>query len=95
VNCGTLSWRTSAADGPVIYSLRPEAIQLAADSSSAADLVHFCGSIHQQIYAGASELLEIDCGGGQVLRARIPARGPVSGEHEFAFAAEDAIRLGQ
>jgi hypothetical protein len=29
------------------------------------------------------------------LRARIPARGPVSGEHEFAFAAEDAIGVGQ
>jgi spermidine/putrescine transport system ATP-binding protein len=95
VNCGALSWRISAADGAVLYSVRPEAIQLAADSSSVAGTVRFRGSIHQQIYAGATELLEIDCGGGQVLRARIPARGPVSGEHEFAFAAEDAIRVAE
>src|SRR5260370_3890726 len=34
VNCGALSWRTSAPYGPVTYSLRPEAIQLAAASSA-------------------------------------------------------------
>ena len=95
VNCGALSWRTSAADGEVLYSLRPEAIQLVTDSSSLADPVRFRGAIRQQIYAGATELLEIGCGGDQILRARIPAHGPVSGEHEFAFAAEDAIRVGQ
>jgi len=95
VNYGALSWRTSAPDGAVTYSLRPEAIQLAADSSGLVDPVRFRGAIRQQIYAGATELLEIECGGGQVLRARIPARGPVSGEHEFAFAAVDANRVGQ
>src|ERR1700746_1295524 len=41
VNCGALSWRTSAADGAVLYSVRPEAIQLAADSSSVAGTVRF------------------------------------------------------
>ena len=95
VNCGALSWRTSAPDGAVLYSLRPETIQLAADSSAATDPVRFRATIRQQIYSGATELLEIDCGGDQVLRARIPARGPVSGEHEFAFAAEDAIPVDQ
>jgi spermidine/putrescine transport system ATP-binding protein len=93
VNCGALSWRTSAHDGAVLYSLRPEAVQFAADSPSVADPVRFRATVRQQIYAGATELLEIECGEDQVLRARIPARGPVSGEHEFAFSAEDAIRV--
>ena len=86
---------TSAADGAALYSLRPEAIQLAVASSGIADLVRFRAVIRQQIYAGASELLEIDCGDGQVLRARIPARGSLSGEQEFAFSADDAIRVAE
>jgi len=93
--CGALSWRTSAPDGAAVYSLRPEAIQLAVDASNAVPNVHFRGAIRQQIYGGASELLEIDCGSAQILRARIPARGPLGGEHEFAFAAADAIRVSE
>jgi hypothetical protein len=68
---------------------------LGIDSSSAAPRVRFRGCIRQQIYGGASELLEIDCGAAQILRARIPARGPLSGEHEFAFEATDAIRVSE
>jgi spermidine/putrescine transport system ATP-binding protein len=94
-HCGALSWRTSSPDGGALYSLRPEAIQLAADASNTALTVRFRGAIRQQIYGGASELLEIDCGADQILRARIPARGSLSGEHEFAFSAEDAIRVSE
>ena len=93
--CGALVWQSSAADGAVLYSLRPEAIQLAIDASRTVPSVRFRGAIRQQIYGGASELLEIDCGAAQTLRARIPARGPLSGEHEFAFAATDAIRVSE
>lgn len=91
--CGALRWETSGADGAALYSLRPEAIQLAADGTRAADTVRFRGAIRQQIYGGSSELLEIDCGGAQVLRARIPACRPLNGEYEFAFSAADAIRV--
>jgi ABC-type Fe3+/spermidine/putrescine transport system ATPase subunit len=90
---GALSWQTSGADGPVLYSLRPEAIRLAADAPSSANAVRFRGAIRQQIYGGPSEILEIDCAGTPVLRARIPARGPLSGEHDFIFSAADAIRV--
>jgi spermidine/putrescine ABC transporter ATP-binding subunit len=93
--CGALVWQSSAADGAVLYSLRPEAIQLAVDASHTAPSVRFRGAIRQQIYGGASELLEIDCGAAQILRARIPARGPLNGEHEFAFEATDAIRVSE
>jgi ABC-type Fe3+/spermidine/putrescine transport system ATPase subunit len=92
-NCGALSWHTSATDGEALYSLRPEAIQLAAVRSSVAGIVRFRGAIRRQIYAGATELLEVECGAHQILRARIPACGSLRGEHEFAFCAEDAIRV--
>ncbi len=91
--CGELCWQTSGADGVALYSLRPEAIQLAPDGTHSANSVRFRGTIRQQIYGGSSELLEIDCTGAQTLRARIPARGPLTGEHNFIFSVADAIRV--
>ena len=99
--CGALRWPTSAQDGTTLFSLRPEAIGLAgpaADSvaSSAANStaaeVRFSAVVKQQLYGGASELLEVDCG-GQTLRVKIPARGPLSGKQEFSFSAHDAVRV--
>jgi hypothetical protein len=55
--------------------------------------VRFRAILQQQFYGGASELLEVNCGRGQLLRIRIPARGPLSGEHEFVFSTADAIRV--
>jgi spermidine/putrescine ABC transporter ATP-binding subunit len=91
--CGALRWQTSESDGAALYSLRPEAIRLASDVALSADGVRFRGTIRQQIYSGSSELLEIDCSDPHTLRARIPARGPISEEHEFVFSAGDAIRV--
>ncbi len=89
--CGPLQWKTSEASGSALFSLRPEAIRLADTWFQLPDAVRFRGTIRQQIYSGASELLEIDCGGKQTLRARIPASGPLSGEHEFLFSASDTV----
>jgi spermidine/putrescine transport system ATP-binding protein len=94
--CGSLRWPADGtgdvADGAALYSLRPESIRLAKDVSSK-NLVRFRGQIRQQIYGGSSELLELDCAGTQSLRARIPARAQLTGEHEFAFDPIDAIRV--
>ena len=89
--CGSLQWKTSQAGGTALFSLRPEAIRLADASIQPPDAVRFRGIILQQIYSGASELLEIDCGGGQTLRAKIPASGPLSGEHEFLFSTGEVV----
>jgi putative spermidine/putrescine transport system ATP-binding protein len=88
---GALRFACRAEDGPSVFSLRPECIRLASDGPAISDPVHFRGKIRQQIYSGATELLEIDCGNGQTLRARISARGTLSGEHDFVFSASDAV----
>ena len=93
MTCGVLRWPVEDPDGPAFFSLRPEAVRLCADGKRQTHEVKFRGVIRQQIYGGASELLEVDCGGGQFLRVRIPALGPLSGEHEFVFSIADAIRV--
>ena len=80
-------------DGPATFSVRPECIKHWMDAAVDGPHVKFKATIRQQIYAGATELLEVDCGNGQMLRVRISARGPMTGEHEFGFSTADAIRV--
>ena len=91
--CGVLRWPLDEPDGPVLFSLRPEAIRLSPDGKRQTNEVKFRASVQQQVFAGASELLEVDCGAGQLLRVRLPACGPLTGEHEFVFSIADAIRI--
>jgi ABC-type Fe3+/spermidine/putrescine transport system ATPase subunit len=93
VTCGALRWPLDQADGPVIFSLRPEAIRICADGKPQTSQAKFRASVHQQFYGGSSELLEVDCGSGQTLRVRIPTHGPLTGEHDFVFSLCDAIRV--
>jgi len=91
--CDALRWPLEGSDGPVTFSLRPEAIRLCADGKLETNEVRFRAAVRQQFYGGSSELLEVECGKGQVLRVRIPARGPLMGEHDFVFSLADAIRV--
>ncbi len=91
--CGSLQWPADGPSGAAIFSLRPEAICLAPDGLAPPGTARFRAAVQQQFFSGASELLEVNCGGGQLLRVRISARGPLSGEHEFVFATADAIRV--
>jgi spermidine/putrescine transport system ATP-binding protein len=87
---GSLRWPANLPDGLAIFSLRPEAIHLKTESETNLAAVRFRAKIVQQVFAGASEHLELNCA-GQTLRARIPSRGQLIGEHEFGFSAADAI----
>jgi ABC-type Fe3+/spermidine/putrescine transport system ATPase subunit len=91
-NCGPLRWPLDEPDSPAIFSLRPEAIHLSPGGNRQSTEVKFRGTVRQQIYGGASELLEVDCG-GQLLRVRLPACGLLVGEHDFVFSIADAIRV--
>ncbi len=92
VTCGPLQWKAEQPDGQTIFSLRPESIDLTSDGSPSPDAVRFRATVQQQIFSGSSEHLELDLA-GQPLRARIPARGSVPGEHEFWFSPADAIAV--
>ena len=92
--CGVLRWKTDGPEGQALFSLRPESIHLAtAEDNASANANRFRALIRQQIFGGASEILEIQCDGGQTLRARIPAIGPLGMNQEFTFSAQDAIRV--
>ena len=92
--CGALRWPTSEPVGSLLFSLRPEAIAHAqANGTLPHDAASFRGMIHQQLYGGANETLEIFCGKDQSLRARIAATGPLTGEQQFYFYPADAIRV--
>lgn len=94
---GSIVWRTFGSPGRHVYSLRPESIRMLqpGDSAEAADVSvsRFRGRIHSQIFGGAMDLFEIDCGNAQILRARIPSPGPLNGDRIFEFDASDAIRV--
>jgi ABC-type Fe3+/spermidine/putrescine transport system ATPase subunit len=91
--CGTLKFPCKESDGPAVFSLRPESISLAAHAENLSDPIRFRTAIRQQIFSGSTELLELDCGQGQLLRARIPSRGPLTGEHDFVFSVLDVARV--
>ena len=96
-HAGAIIWRSFAPSGKVTYSLRPECIRLASPGALAESpdvaTARFRGRIRNQTFGGAMDLLEIDCGNSQILRARIPAPGLLSGEQAFEFSASDAIRV--
>lgn len=95
---GPLTWRTAEISRQVVFSLRPECVRLvprgaamprAAEDSTA----RFRARILNQTFGGAMDTLELDCGGRQTIRARIASPGPLGGEHEFEFRADDAIAV--
>jgi ABC-type Fe3+/spermidine/putrescine transport system ATPase subunit len=88
----TLSWPVSLPNGPVLFSLRPDAIRLNSQASPTPYAVRFRARVTQQIFSGSTELLELHLP-GQLLRARIPAREPLSGDHEFFFEPAEAVPL--
>lgn len=92
-NCGALRWPLDDADGLAVFSLRPEAVRLSLDGVRRNTEVKFRGTVRQQLYSGASELLEVTVGTEHVLRVRLPPSGALSGEHEFVFPISDAVRV--
>ena len=98
--CGALRWQTAAATHATSFSLRPESIRLAASAlktttrpPESGTTARFRGRIRNQTFGGAMDVLEIDCGNSQIVRARVPSPGPLTGEHEFEFNPSDAVAV--
>ena len=97
-SAGAVVWRTFGPSGKVTYSLRPECIRLVPTVdglTSAPDVstARFRATIRNQAFGGAMDMLELDCGNGARVRARITNPGPLNGDHEFEFHANDAVRV--
>ena len=92
---GAIAWPSAEPSGPAMFSLRPEAIRLAsgAPPNPSAATANFHGHVRNQTFGGAMDLLEIDCGNSQTIRARVPSPGALSGQQKFGFNAGDAVRV--
>jgi ABC-type Fe3+/spermidine/putrescine transport system ATPase subunit len=91
--CGAIRIHpVSGPDGPATFSLRPESIKGTLGGTVGTPHIVFKATVRQQIYAGATELLEVDCE-GQLLRVRVPAGEALYGEHQFMFSSRDAVRI--
>jgi putative spermidine/putrescine transport system ATP-binding protein len=87
---GNLNWPVTLPDGVALFSLRPDSIRLTSQAGPTPYAVRFRAHIRQQIFSGPTEQLEVECD-DQLLRVRIPARGPLTGEHDFFFEPADAF----
>ena len=101
--CGALQWSTVCAGWPGRFLIASRSNSTRAAYRKfrckfcrkfVAAEVRFSAIVKQQLYGGASELLEIDCG-GLTLRVKIPARGPLSGKQDFSFSAQDAVPVSE
>jgi putative spermidine/putrescine transport system ATP-binding protein len=103
--CGTLLWPTSLPDGKALFSLRPECIRPASDTSAPenAATVRFRAKLRDQAFHGATDLLRVETSGGLILTIRtasrdlprdLPCNLPNSEaplEFDFEFNPADAI----
>lgn len=96
-SCGSIAWHTFAPAGRATFSLRPEHIRLVPANHPAdqtdVSVGRFKGRILNQTFGGATDLLEVECGNGQAVRARVASPGTLSGNYEFEFRAADVVAV--
>src|SRR5579864_5254922 len=89
--CNGLEFRTSAADGPAMFSLRPEHIRTTAALNPSGETVRFRARVLTQSFHGATDLLQVECADGLKLTVRVPSHGASPGQRDFEFSAADAV----
>ena len=91
VRWGSVIFTCLEADGPAVFSLRPEAIRVST-SATPTENVRFWGRVVRQVFQGATELFELDCGGLK-LNSKIYGPRVPTGECEFEFAPNDMVAV--
>jgi len=91
--CCSLSFRVKLADGPALFSLRPENIRLVLSGSTSSDrtAVRVRGKILRQAFHGATELLQVECADGLMLSIRTASGDNWHPDLEVEFSPEDAV----
>ncbi len=92
VRSGQLSWPTAIADGPVLFSLRPEKIRLA-ENSEAHGSVRIRGKVCDRAFHGSTDLIRVECGNEAVLVVRTPASADELDDVELEFFPSDAVQV--
>lgn len=88
-HCGSLSWPVALADGPAVFSLRPENIRAA--TPPRANAISFRGKTLNQAFHGATDLLQVQSADGLIFSVRFASRKDRASEAEFEFSPEDTI----
>jgi ABC-type Fe3+/spermidine/putrescine transport system ATPase subunit len=91
-DCGIFSLPVRLPDGPVLFSLRPEAIA-PATAATGDQLVQFSAQVLAEQFHGANTLVTLQCAGGVELTTRIASSLESGKSHAFAFRAEDCVPL--
>lgn len=89
-NCGIFSFPVQLADGPAVFSLRPEAIAPASALKNSGE-VQFAAEVITEQFHGANSLITLRCAGGVELSARVA--GPIGNASAFSFRAQDCVPL--
>jgi ABC-type Fe3+/spermidine/putrescine transport system ATPase subunit len=96
VQCGSLSWAAQLPDGPALFSLRPESIQVVPAAKPATPgAVRVRGRVLQQAFHGATELIRVECPVGLVLTVRTPSSAGTPGEVDLEFSPANAVPVRQ
>jgi len=86
---GPMQWPCDVPDGEVQFSLRPEHVRLADIENS----IRLRATVLSRVFHGSSELVDLDCGEGLVLTARVSAFNREPGPCVLAIRAEDLVPL--
>jgi len=93
-HCSSLSWPVQLADGPALFSLRPENLVVASPAALVASgRVRVRGRVVTQAFHGATELVRVQCAEGLVLVVRTPSSVAGQAEVELEFSAADAVAV--
>jgi ABC-type Fe3+/spermidine/putrescine transport system ATPase subunit len=96
VHCGALSWPAQLPEGPVLFSLRPESIQVVPAAKPATPgHLRVRGRILQQAFHGATELIRGQCPDGLVLTVRTPSGAGIPDEVDLEFSPANAVPVRQ
>jgi spermidine/putrescine transport system ATP-binding protein len=89
-----IEWPYISAQKQVLFSLRPEHIRVTDDSRPLPSRTIRChGSVGRHIFAGSSELIEVDCGGGLILNVRVANQGLTARDVTLDFPIERLVPL--
>jgi putative spermidine/putrescine transport system ATP-binding protein len=96
VHFDSLSWPAQLPDGPTLFSLRPESIQVVSAAKPAAPShLRVRGRVLQQAFHGATELIRVQCPGELVLTVRTPSGAGIPDEVDLEFSPASAVPVRQ